>query len=46
MTNRDRLELLMLGVIWGFSFLFMRVAAPEFGAFALVEIRVRVLRSF
>jgi len=34
------LELGLLGAIWGASFLFMRVAAPEFGAFALVEIRL------
>lgn len=46
MTNRDRLELLILGVIWGASFLFMRVAAPEFGALALVEIRVATAAVF
>lgn len=46
MTNRDRLELLFLGVIWGASFLFMRVAAPEFGALALVEIRVAIAALF
>jgi drug/metabolite transporter (DMT)-like permease len=34
------LELLMLGAIWGGSFLFMRVAAPTFGPFALVEVRI------
>ncbi|MEO5626729.1 MAG: EamA family transporter [Dokdonella sp.] len=34
------LELLALGAIWGGSFLFMRVAAPHFGPFALVEIRI------
>jgi drug/metabolite transporter (DMT)-like permease len=34
------IELIVLGAIWGGSFLFMRVAAGEFGAFALVEIRV------
>lgn len=33
-------ELVMLGAIWGASFLFMRVAAKDFGAFALVEIRL------
>src|ERR1700755_3248656 len=32
-------ELLVLGAIWGASFLFQRVAAPDFGAFALVEVR-------
>ena len=34
------LELLMLGAIWGGSFLFMRVAAADFGPFALVEVRI------
>jgi len=33
-------ELLLLGAIWGGSFLLMRVASPEFGPFALVEIRL------
>jgi len=34
------LELTLLGAIWGASFLFMRIAAADFGAFALVEIRL------
>lgn len=34
------LELAVLGAIWGASFLFMRVAAPDFGAFPLVEMRL------
>jgi drug/metabolite transporter (DMT)-like permease len=34
------LEITLLGAIWGASFLFMRVAAADFGAFALVEIRL------
>ena len=34
------LELIALGAIWGGSFLFMRVAAADFGPFALVEVRV------
>jgi drug/metabolite transporter (DMT)-like permease len=33
-------EIIVLGAIWGASFLFMRVAASDFGAFALVEIRL------
>jgi drug/metabolite transporter (DMT)-like permease len=37
---RTPLELLLLGAIWGGSFLFMRVAAPTFGPFALVEVRI------
>jgi drug/metabolite transporter (DMT)-like permease len=42
MTFRDRLELLLLGIIWGASFLFMRIAVPEFGAVALAEMRVAI----
>ncbi|HEY5803695.1 MAG TPA: DMT family transporter [Lysobacter sp.] len=34
------LELGILGAIWGASFLFMRVAAGDFGAMALVEVRL------
>jgi drug/metabolite transporter (DMT)-like permease len=33
-------ELLLLGAIWGASFLFQRVAAKDFGSFALVEVRL------
>jgi drug/metabolite transporter (DMT)-like permease len=42
-TERDwrtPLELTLLGAIWGCSFLFMRVAVPSFGPFALVEVRL------
>jgi drug/metabolite transporter (DMT)-like permease len=34
------LELTVLGAIWGASFLFMRIAATDFGPFALVEVRL------
>jgi drug/metabolite transporter (DMT)-like permease len=34
------LELVLLGAIWGASFLFMRVAARDFGAIPLVEVRL------
>jgi drug/metabolite transporter (DMT)-like permease len=37
---RTPLELLALGAVWGGSFLFMRVAAPVFGPYALVELRL------
>jgi len=37
---RTALELTALGAIWGGSFLFMRVAAADFGPFALVEMRL------
>lgn len=33
-------ELVVLGAIWGSSFLFMRIAVPEFGVMALTEMRV------
>lgn len=39
MGGKDVLSILILGAIWGGSFIFMRVAAPEFGVFALVEVR-------
>ena len=34
------LELAVLGAIWGASFLFMRVAARDFGPVPLVEVRL------
>jgi drug/metabolite transporter (DMT)-like permease len=37
---RTPLELCVLGVVWGCSFLFMRIAAPHFGPLALVEVRL------
>src|SRR5215831_14860406 len=37
---RTPLELTGLGAVWGGSFLFMRVAAPDFGPFPLVEARL------
>lgn len=37
---RTPLELIILGAIWGSSFLFMRVAAKDFGAVPLVEMRL------
>lgn len=40
MRRRDAADLLLLAAIWGASFLLMRIAAPEFGAFALVAVRV------
>ncbi|HAY45343.1 MAG TPA: EamA family transporter, partial [Gammaproteobacteria bacterium] len=33
------LELLLLSAVWGSSFLFIKLAVPEFGAFALVFVR-------
>lgn len=35
-------QMLLLGAIWGASFLFMRMGASEFGPFALIQIRLGV----
>lgn len=40
MTGRDLIDLLLLGALWGASFLFMRMGAAEFGPVALVFLRV------
>jgi len=42
MTPRQLLELLFLAAVWGGSFLFMRVAAPEFGPAPLMWLRVAI----
>jgi drug/metabolite transporter (DMT)-like permease len=43
--RRDLLDLLLLGAIWGAAFLFIRMAVPEFGPVALVEVRVLIAAS-
>ena len=40
MKQRDVAELLALAALWGGAFLFMRVAVPAFGPFALAFLRV------
>lgn len=40
MRSTDLAELIALAAIWGASFLFMRIAAPEFGPAALTALRV------
>src|SRR5918998_6395539 len=40
MGARDLVALLLLGAIWGSSFLFIRVAVPALGPFVLMELRV------
>lgn len=42
MKTRDIVDLLLLGALWGASFLLMRVAAPEFGPIPLIEMRVGI----
>lgn len=39
MKTRDALELLLLAALWGASFLFMRLSAPEFGPMAMAALR-------
>ncbi|MCC6785248.1 MAG: DMT family transporter [Planctomycetes bacterium] len=46
MSPRAVLELVALAAIWGASFLFMRIAAPEFGPAMLIEIRVAIAALF
>lgn len=46
MSLRDAIDLVLLAALWGVSFMFMRIAGPELGPFALVEVRVAVAASF
>lgn len=46
MRTRDLIDLFVLGAIWGASFLFMRVAVPEFGAIPLIAARVAIAAVF
>lgn len=39
MNRGDVVDFVLLSAIWGASFLFLRVAAPEFGPFALMGLR-------
>jgi drug/metabolite transporter (DMT)-like permease len=40
MSAAQFIQLIVLAAIWGASFLFMRIAAPEFGPLALTALRV------
>lgn len=40
------LDLVLLGALWGASFLFMRIAAPEFGALPAAALRVGIAALF
>ncbi|MDR5867515.1 DMT family transporter [Halomonas koreensis] len=42
MTPADTLRLILLSSLWGLSFIFMRVAVPEFGPVALILLRMGV----
>ncbi|WP_163577015.1 DMT family transporter [Halomonas faecis] len=42
MSPADTLRLLLLSSLWGLSFIFMRVAVPEFGPVSLILVRMGV----
>ena len=42
MKPKDLLALILLGALWGGSFLFIRVGAPVLGPLVLMELRVGV----
>jgi drug/metabolite transporter (DMT)-like permease len=39
---RDVVDLVVLGALWGASFLFLRIAVPEFGPVPLIFVRVAI----
>ncbi|MHC9038299.1 DMT family transporter, partial [Cobetia marina] len=42
MSASDALRLVLLSTLWGMSFIFMRVAAPEFGPTTLILLRMGI----
>ncbi|WP_141731622.1 DMT family transporter [Oligoflexus tunisiensis] len=46
MKSRHVVDLLVLGALWGASFLFMRQSAPEFGPIPLIALRVALASLF
>ncbi len=44
--RRWLVDLVLLGALWGASFLFMRIAAPEFGALPAAAVRVGIATLF
>ena len=42
----NAVTLIILAALWGASFLFMRVATPEFGAIPLIAVRVTIAAAF
>lgn len=46
MKTSHLLELLLLGAIWGASFMLMKATVPSFGVFALVEVRASLAALF
>ncbi|MDA0707148.1 MAG: DMT family transporter [Proteobacteria bacterium] len=46
MKAKDIVDLILLAAVWGASFLFMRIGAPEFGPIALVQLRMLIAALF
>ncbi|MGI9270273.1 MAG: DMT family transporter [Woeseiaceae bacterium] len=46
MRVKDVIDLVLLAAVWGASFLFMRMGAPEFGVIALVQLRMLIAALF
>ena len=46
MKAKDILDLVLLAAVWGASFLFMRLGAPDFGPVALVQLRMLIAAVF
>jgi drug/metabolite transporter (DMT)-like permease len=46
MKAKDLVDLILLAAVWGASFLFMRMGAPEFGVIALVQLRMLIAALF
>jgi drug/metabolite transporter (DMT)-like permease len=46
MKAKDIVDLILLAAVWGASFLFMRMGAPEFGPIALVQLRMLIAALF
>ncbi|MEO7387541.1 MAG: DMT family transporter [Gammaproteobacteria bacterium] len=46
MSPSDLLQILAMAAVWGGSFLFLRIATPEFGPIPLIAIRVAVSALF
>jgi drug/metabolite transporter (DMT)-like permease len=46
MKAKDIVDLVLLAAVWGASFLFMRIGAPEFGPIALMQLRMLIAALF
>ena len=46
MKAKDVIDLILLAAVWGASFLFMRLGAPEFGVIPLVQLRLLIAALF